>query len=1223
MDFGGIGILPSPPSAIECGKCEARPGTIACNCGEHFCVECFHKSHLRRNPTHRKKPDEKYQVFWNHIRNYIPGGNQKNHAESFKKDEAAKWFGLDTRFYQNVRVSVIVDTLRLTRLLENSRHANEHSPSLQFPSITSFVGPTGAGKSVIIRTLIYHSTKNGSLGLYDAPVPGACSGDGLLSSTTGEVNLYSEPSTFGTRTPLFFADCEGIMGSEPLASNYQIDWTKGGRKYRIQKPMDRRTAVKELYPRFLYIFSDVICYVTREYKSWAEIAIRLLEWSSMGAQSTINQYALPALVIILNAPGIENETWVSDDTEAMTRDFFLAIEKELHANDDLRALAAKNGDTSMSELFKRSYSSVYVHYIPFSGNGKLGGVDIIHKQTARLLSRIKSDTDRVQLGRAKSLSRFDSRQLPCIADLAFKHLATNTTEPFDFGQYKQHTLVPETLPSFFGEYLQRCFKSNIYSVYTYCAETLGSAILNNALAANTEEGTIFVPSVVFNTKIRDSCQKAMDLFRDENVTCAYIDPGTGYKCVNTKLGHTKGHQDKSGTFMRSGGSFVEEKDGIDTAAFIALIENYIDSLIRKFSAEDHSNQRTWRRLCAEKHQSNIRTLRLHGIYPQPGRAEANDPFSTTAVCYGCLFRPSVYLLPCGHAICELCVKANSEDDDARKYNSKYTVKACVICGTSTGPQWPYVVRIRPSFSGLRILSLDGGGVRGIIQLIILQRLESHIGLGLPIGDFFDLIVGTSTGGITALSLGVQASYATDFVESFKDIWKTSFSNQQQGLGFLHNFIKWWWLTSVYFTENVEEALQACFQRIRNQKLFGLRNHCRVAVTTTVDSETKLIANYQRGGTGKYLSSDLSCSDAARCTSAAPPYFSPKMHDGILCRDGGLKESNPVHTMVTESQRIWGEAASYDMILSVGSGEALKRQPDSRYENLIEPGWVKSLFGIFLNTMNGQEAWTRFKESSTADIVERSSRLNVFIGEDMYPKRPGTVATGPTPEPAFDDLKKMEIMEAYSQEYTAFEEPVFRSSFAPTPANEIQSSDVLRMLANRLRASLFFLHIKSVDKSDGFIIVVKGAIRCRLGPSDPGFTSLSPMVTCFRVGQETIEYDLDRKQHFDVDITFSHESVSEPIRIDVKFGGCRGVNPWVAISGCPITIKKIMEEWDSVDAQNNVEESRSQLPGHHESAGYDKAETQYTDSEDSLSGIDVQTLRTDDFSDSGFDANTPI
>src|ERR1700730_16069457 len=52
----------------------------------------------------------------------------------------------------------------------------------------------------------------------------------------------------------------------------------------------------------------------------------------------------------------------------------------------------------------------------------------------------------------------------------------------------------------------------------------------------------------------------------------------------------------------------------------------------------------------------------------------------------------------------------------------------------------------------RILSLDGGGICGVFPAALLTRLEEH--LEHPIGRYFDLIAGTSTGGIIAIGLGL-------------------------------------------------------------------------------------------------------------------------------------------------------------------------------------------------------------------------------------------------------------------------------------------------------------------------------------------------------------------------------------------------------------------------------------------------------------------------------------
>src|SRR5690554_4752392 len=56
-------------------------------------------------------------------------------------------------------------------------------------------------------------------------------------------------------------------------------------------------------------------------------------------------------------------------------------------------------------------------------------------------------------------------------------------------------------------------------------------------------------------------------------------------------------------------------------------------------------------------------------------------------------------------------------------------------------------------SMFRILSIDGGGIRGVIPAMVLTAIEEKA--GRPIADLFDLIAGTSTGGIIAVGLAVR------------------------------------------------------------------------------------------------------------------------------------------------------------------------------------------------------------------------------------------------------------------------------------------------------------------------------------------------------------------------------------------------------------------------------------------------------------------------------------
>jgi hypothetical protein len=103
--------------------------------------------------------------------------------------------------------------------------------------------------------------------------------------TSGDVHLFSDPTTYNTPRPYFYADCEGLRAGNklPTASsrairgvgksfgrtargthvgqvrrNY-INWATGEMR-------SRAWMVKNLYPRVLFTFSDVICFVTKNFR---------------------------------------------------------------------------------------------------------------------------------------------------------------------------------------------------------------------------------------------------------------------------------------------------------------------------------------------------------------------------------------------------------------------------------------------------------------------------------------------------------------------------------------------------------------------------------------------------------------------------------------------------------------------------------------------------------------------------------------------------------------------------------------------------------------------------------------------------------------------------------------------------------------------------------------------------------------------------------------------
>lgn len=141
---------------------------------------------------------------------------------------------------------------------------------------------TGAGKSTIIKLVIDLSTRDTEH--FPTPVVGSV---GLDVPTSGDVHLYLDPQSSGSNNPILYADCEGLEGGErePLGarlkrkdkpskvgrigsfeqkvqrihhtSEREITWANTNEK------RSREFAVREMYPRLLYTFSDVVVFVLK------------------------------------------------------------------------------------------------------------------------------------------------------------------------------------------------------------------------------------------------------------------------------------------------------------------------------------------------------------------------------------------------------------------------------------------------------------------------------------------------------------------------------------------------------------------------------------------------------------------------------------------------------------------------------------------------------------------------------------------------------------------------------------------------------------------------------------------------------------------------------------------------------------------------------------------------------------------------------------------------
>ena len=139
---------------------------------------------------------------------------------------------------------------------------------------------TDAGKSTLIKMLIHFHEQNDKV-TSASPVVGS-----QLQAhmpTSSDVHLYADPATQDEQKPLLYADCEGFEGGEKLPigaienRTFGPDTETSFSRLASGRPRDlvwadtehkraRTYVVKQLYPRILYTFSDVVVFVLRNAK---------------------------------------------------------------------------------------------------------------------------------------------------------------------------------------------------------------------------------------------------------------------------------------------------------------------------------------------------------------------------------------------------------------------------------------------------------------------------------------------------------------------------------------------------------------------------------------------------------------------------------------------------------------------------------------------------------------------------------------------------------------------------------------------------------------------------------------------------------------------------------------------------------------------------------------------------------------------------------------------
>lgn len=223
----------------------------------------------------------------------------------------------------------------------------------------------------------------------------------------------------------------------------------------------------------------------------------------------------------------------------------------------------------------------------------------------------------------------------------------------------------------------------------------------------------------------------------------------------------------------------------------------------------------------------------------------------------------------------------------------------------------------PKDRRFRILSVDGGGIRGIFPATILAELERRYCGGRHIGEYFDLVAGTSTGGIIALGIGARIPLPRLFdlyVQRGREIFPEPGHTIAGRLRALLNR-KRHWLQHLYD----REALTAFLQEELGDGLLG-NSQSRLCIPAFDGINSEVFVYKTPHHTDYKFDRYEKMLNVALATAAAPTYFQPLKHGGYQLVDGGVWANNPVMLAVIEALICWNIKPGQIDVLTISCGD---------------------------------------------------------------------------------------------------------------------------------------------------------------------------------------------------------------------------------------------------------------------------------------------------------------
>lgn len=234
----------------------------------------------------------------------------------------------------------------------------------------------------------------------------------------------------------------------------------------------------------------------------------------------------------------------------------------------------------------------------------------------------------------------------------------------------------------------------------------------------------------------------------------------------------------------------------------------------------------------------------------------------------------------------------------------------------------------------QILCLSGGGFLGLYSAAVAAAIEEET--GRPLGDSFDLIAGTSVGGIIALGLaaGTPAARIRDaFIERGGDIFSDRPPPNWLGEG-------WQLLTGVAKARYPQKQLRATVDAIvpREMTLGDLGKPVLIPAVNLTKGQPQVFKTAHHPSFKRDWR--LAVADVALATSAAPTFFPIHHIGGEMFADGGLYANSPDQIALHEAEHFLKRSVAEIRMLSIGTTTSSFSFSNAIGHNLGSWGWMK-------------------------------------------------------------------------------------------------------------------------------------------------------------------------------------------------------------------------------------------------------------------------------------------